>query len=278
MSSADRSDKPEKLVTVPIGHPTSTIFMDESGSRGSGDKFFVMGALKTRTPGKLAREVRNLRENRGFTEEFHFTKMTKGSMDIYMELVDIIVKSDARIGAIVVNKDSYDPFPNQTAHAAHAQVSIEAVKLLLNPGELVTVLMDHITTPRDVFLDENVKSQLNEHFESTSVVSSLCLDSRTSDCVQLADLVASAIAYDVKARLTPRRKGDGGPSGGPKEDVSRRLFSGLEIKNSRDIQKRRATIKTLKEDRLVEFTSVPARLRVKLSLSGDDNTASIDVE
>jgi hypothetical protein len=52
------------------GHQTATFFLDESGSRASGSRFFVFGGIKTRNPRTLTRAMRAVRDRTGFAAEF----------------------------------------------------------------------------------------------------------------------------------------------------------------------------------------------------------------
>src|SRR5690606_25836304 len=50
------------VVSLPRETQSSVFFLDESGSKGSGGEFFVVGGIKTRKPGHIAREVRAVRD------------------------------------------------------------------------------------------------------------------------------------------------------------------------------------------------------------------------
>ncbi|QRV02151.1 DUF3800 domain-containing protein [Arcanobacterium phocisimile] len=54
---------------------TATFFIDESESKSSAGKFFVIGLAKTYLPWKLSWEMRHIRERHSFKDEFKFAKV-----------------------------------------------------------------------------------------------------------------------------------------------------------------------------------------------------------
>lgn len=191
-------------VAVPLGYPTSLIFLDESGSKATASRCFVIGAVKLREPGAFARELRDVRDTHGFEGEFKFSEITRGTLPVYMDVVDRLHQSDAHLAACVVNGEVYNPFKGQAAWLAHAEVISQLLVGCINRRELVTVLMDGISTPRGRSLEDLVRSNVNRRLRSTVIVSAACLDSRTSDSLQVADLFAGAV-------LSARRPSTGPP-------------------------------------------------------------------
>ncbi|MEP6479276.1 MAG: DUF3800 domain-containing protein [Rhodoglobus sp.] len=232
-------------IRVPSGYPTATVFIDESGSRASGSRFFVMGAITTRTPGLLARSLHAVRDKTGFNHEFKFSEITSGSLAAYYAAVDAIADSEAHIIASVVNRDQYDPFPGTGAVEAHANVAAQLLVGCINRRELVSVVLDLVSTPEGVSLDELVKDQVNRRFRNTSVVSAICADSKAMDLLQMADLVAGAIAFERRREAGENRKVGSNPNS-PKAKVATRLLAGLQITSAVDQRTDRINIATLR--------------------------------
>ena len=65
---------------LPFSIPSSQFFIDESGSKGSGGRFFVMAALKTRHPGLLLRRVLSIQDAHWYRDELKFGSITRGSV------------------------------------------------------------------------------------------------------------------------------------------------------------------------------------------------------
>lgn len=192
---------PRDLVPVPPGYPTATVFIDESGSKSSAD-FFVVAAIKTRFPGRLARAIHGVREKRDWHKrELKYSGITAGSVDICSEIIEVLEASDAHIAACVVDGRVFNPFTGiRRAGRATWQIHGEVVSQLLvgciNKRELVGVLMDGISTPPGCSLADTVRLRVNQRLHATAVVSAACLDSTSNDVLQVADLVAGSILHE----------------------------------------------------------------------------------
>jgi hypothetical protein len=217
-------EEPPDGLLIPANYPASVIYLDESGT-ASADRFFVIGALKIRKHGKLMREVRALRERYSYFEEFKFTKISGAKLPMYGDLITILAKSDAHLIACVVDTDVFDPatlWP--TAWQAHANITAQLLRGAINRRELVTVAMDHISTPLGTAYDDVIRGMVNGVFHKTAVVGAMCLDSKSSDGLQIADLFAGSVGYHY------RREGGGGLNT-HKARFLRMLQEGLKIED-----------------------------------------------
>lgn len=227
-------------VNVPLGYPTSLIYLDESGSKSTASRTFVVGAVKLREPGRLARAIRDVRDRYGFYGELKFSEATKSSVPIYYDLIDRLHESDAHLAACVVDGDVYNPFKGQPTWLAHAEVATQLLIGCINRRELTSVLLDGISTPRQCSLEDTVRSRVNKRLRATSVVAAACLDSRTNDTLQLADLVASAVFFE---RRTRGAAGAASPHS-PKAKIASRLGAVFECPGFQDARSERVNIAT----------------------------------
>ena len=198
-----RKTPPSNAVAVPLGYPTSLIYLDESGSKATASRFFVIGAIKLREPGFFARDLREVRDAHGFSGEFKFSEITRGTLPVYMDVVDRLHESDAHLAACVVNGDIYNPFKGQQAWLAHAEVLSQLLVGCINRRELVSVLLDGISTPKGCSLEDLVRSNVNRRLRATSIVGAACLDSKSSDSLQVADLFAGAVHFERRQSVNP---------------------------------------------------------------------------
>lgn len=249
----------QDAVAVPLGYPTATIFVDESGSRASSSRFFVVAAAKCRKPGLLLRSIQTTRDRTGFKGEFKFSEITRGALPAYYDLVDRIVEADVHVVACVVNRDISDPFQvKKPTWRVHADVMSQLLVGCINRRELVGVLMDALTTPEGDALDETVRTMVNRRLKNTSVISATCLDSRCTDGLQVADLLAGAIAFE-------RRRLSGENNTSPnsnKGKVAARLRAGLGVDNFEDQRAGRINIATYRASkaRIVDLSSGTQRV------------------
>ncbi|MBO0805075.1 MAG: DUF3800 domain-containing protein [Nocardiopsaceae bacterium] len=187
----------EEIVRVPLKYPTALIFVDESAVRASAGRFFVVGAVKLRHPGKLMRSIRDIRDRHSAQDEFKFSKITRGSFSIYCELIDALEWSDAHIAATVVDRTrGADPFKEGSpSWIAQARVTSRLLVGIINRRELACALIDEISTPRGFAFDDTVREMVNRRMNSTVLVAAACMDSGCNNGLQLADLVAGAVAH-----------------------------------------------------------------------------------
>lgn len=206
-------------VDIPLGYPSSLICLDESGARASGGDTFVIGGVKLRKPGLFAREMRALRDTWDFGREFRFSAITRGSFSMYCDLLDRLEASDAHIIGCVVRTADFNPFGRgKPTWLAHAEIATQLVVGATNRCEVVSLYMDGISTPPGKSLEDTVKSQANRRLGGLSVVTAVCADSRTSDLLQVADIVAGCIMFERRRSL------DGtGNANGHKGKIAARL-------------------------------------------------------
>lgn len=224
---------------------TATIFIDESGSRASASKFFVMGAIKTRTPGLLARRLQQVRDQTGFGGEFKFAATTRGALSAYYSAIDVLGESDAHIVASVVDRTVFDPFPGATDWQVHADVAAKLLCAAINRNEHVGVVMDIISTPPEVAVEDEVKRQTNRRLRSTSVVSAISADSKSTDLLQMADMVAGAVAHERRRALGESGKTDAHPNS-LKAKVAARMLAAFDMTGASDQRNDRANLATLR--------------------------------
>lgn len=233
----------DAMPRLPRSVRTSLIYMDESGSKASGSRFFVVAAAKLRNPGQMHRALQDVRDRTAFGSEFKFSDITRGALSAYYALIEAIEQTDLHLAACVVNKGTYDPFQDGSLPTwrVHADVAAQLLVGCINRGEIVSVLMDGISTPRDVALDDYVRDATNRRLRSMAVASVACLDSRAADGLQVADLLASAVAFDRR-----RAEGESGRVNSNKAKVAARLAAALGVTNFDDQRCERVNIQTFR--------------------------------
>jgi hypothetical protein len=186
----------QDVMRVPPGYPTSIVYMDESGT-ASNDQFFVIGALKVRRHGQFTRAVRELRDQTGFRDEFRFNRITHAKLPVYFGLTDLIATAGLHFAACVVDRGVCDPFVQPSAKwKGHLDVASQLLRGCINRKEMVSVLMDIISTPPEVAIEDDLRRAVNNRFKNLSVVTAACLDSRSCDGLQVVDVLARALAFE----------------------------------------------------------------------------------
>lgn len=252
--------RPEQQpIPIPLGYPSSVIYVDESGSKSSGGRFFVVAAVKVRKHGEFSRAVQDVRDMTAFgNKEFKFSDITRGALPAYYALADVLEDTDVHVAACVVDRQVHDPFQDDLPlWKVHALVTSQLLVGCINRRELVTVLLDGIATPRGIALEDEVRARVNRRLKNTSVVGAACLSSHACDGLQVADLVASAVAFE--------RRLAAGVSGKPasnKAKVVNRLKAALGGADLQDGRSARVNIATYRAPRKKPRTKkvVPSRV------------------
>lgn len=185
----------------------------------------------------MARAVRHLRQKHRFYGEIHFAQISKNQLPFYFDLVEELTSANVRVGGSVY--DSQQSFSDDLA--TWEQQSLMAAKLIrgnINRGELVNVFLDLVQTPQGKSAAKVVKEQVNRRMGSRSVIEAYDVDSRSTDLIQLADVVASSINYErchSEGRVTAKAR------------VSSRLRRALDLDAFDDVQAGKVNILTIND-------------------------------
>ena len=224
---------------LPDGVPISSIFIDESGARNSSGGFFVVGFVKLRDPAGMEREIRHIRQLHKYHDEIHFADIRAHNVNFYFDVVEALAAADVRVGGSVYDSTSSFNMKRETWEQ-QANMAALLVKGNINQGELVNVFLDLVQTPKGKSAAQVVKNEVNRSLGSRCVLEAYDLDSQASDSIQLADLVASSIAYE---RRHPAM--DQGNRRTPKARVAARLRRALELDSFADVQEGKVNIVTV---------------------------------
>jgi hypothetical protein len=199
--------------TLPVGHPTSVVFLDETGvlHPQPTDTYFGIGCLKASDPSVLLRDFKRLREGAGFHDELHWADFDKAKTKDRPDLIalaknaiDLVFNShDAFFCCTIADRGHGDlrrRFKDHPHPAAKAYESLAADVLsdLIAGEELITVLADQISTHPDVRFEKDVASAVNKRQGRLAIASVSRLDSRAHDGLQLVDLLLGAAAFDLR--------------------------------------------------------------------------------
>ena len=218
----------------------STIFIDESGAKNSSGGFFVIGFVKSRATSELRRKVRDVRQRHGHYKEAKFSQITRKNLPFYFDIVELLARSDVRIGGSVY--DAHRHFRDvDPTWLTQARMAGQLVLGKVNKNEVVNVFFDVVETPRGESVAQRVRDRVNGVLGVRAVIAAYDLDSTSTDLLQLADIVAGAIAHEC------HREADGGPSSpsSPKGQVVARLRRAFGLDSLADVRNDRVNILTM---------------------------------
>lgn len=174
------------------------MWLDESGTPQTASRCFVIGAIWTRNPDDLSRNMRSVRERHNhYTDEMKFGRIKDSNYRLYCDVVDALEESDARLSVLVVDGvNGKNPFSKKHPKwETHADLASMVISGLAKRHEVITVAMDIVNTPPGVSMGALVKRKVNGQLARTAVVTAMTLDSKSTDVLQVADLVAGAVFH-----------------------------------------------------------------------------------
>lgn len=191
------------MPALPPDHPTAMAFIDESGAVAH-DRFFVLGCLVTDAAPAIARSTQIYRDRTHFYEELHFARMSGATQPHHEAMVRLLARAfrnnQARFNCCVADRESLDVVAAFGGpYGAYEGV---ATRLLVNaatrPG-LISAVADNYSAPDGVTFEENVQTSVNSALGELKIASLIRLDSRSTDLLQLTDLITSIIGFEFRA-------------------------------------------------------------------------------
>lgn len=182
-------------------HPCATAFLDETGSIAN-DRFFGIGLLKCSEPAVLTRRIRKLRDQAQWYKEIKWFDTTRGILPLYMRVVDACAESGAEFYCFIADRTSSDPIRRfGSPWTAYLKLAEQLVMASFHRDELMALLADDYSTPDAVTFEQDLRARVNRRLNRLGLVSVVRLDSRSSDGLQAADLLASAVAHEFRANV-----------------------------------------------------------------------------
>lgn len=181
-------------------HPVATAFLDETGAIAQ-DRIFGIGLLKVTEPARLLRAVQKLRDRRHWYGEIKFSQVRERDLTLYKEVIDIaLAPGAAEFFCFIADRHVADPVARfGSTWDAYAKLAEQLVVASAHQTELLTVLADNYSTPDHILFEEDLRSTVNRRLRRLAVVSVCRLDSRSSDGLQVVDLLTSATAFEFRA-------------------------------------------------------------------------------
>ncbi len=181
---------------------TRFCFLDESGSLNNPkDPFFTVGFLRCSQPYYLQSKIMYERGKRNFYDEMKFNKLSDRNFDFAKFVIDSFFQTSSlkffsysldKEGSYFLREFGSDPWK------AYEDISIRVLSAAVRLDEILIVVADHVTTPKDIRFEVNVKHRINNEQKRLCVAGVCRFDSKSNDLLQLADLLVGAINYDLK--------------------------------------------------------------------------------
>jgi len=205
-------------------------FLDESGSLNEKTTaFFTIGLIKCSQPYYLYSKLLYMRNKLNFHDEMKFNKLSKKNIGFaklaieeFLDTRSIYFYSYTLDKAGDYFKKAFDDNP----WMAYEQISIRLAQAAVCPNEILILLADHVTVPKDIRYEINVKEKINKKAKRLAMAGVCRIDSKSNDLLQITDLFIGAINYDLKMCSGIVTKGDKN-----KKELLKFLKENLGVKN-----------------------------------------------
>lgn len=184
---------------------TSFCFLDETGLiYAKRDRYFAIGILKCKKPELIYNNLRKIRQRNNYNEEVKWSQLNSSiRFKIARDYFNAFMQDkDSEFNCIILNKDELNfesEFNNQLGKV-YRSFTVALLKLIIGktPDELLIVLADDYFTPKELKIEETIKKFTNDHYKTFTVAGVCQIHSKSSDLLQLTDLILGAIVYDLK--------------------------------------------------------------------------------
>lgn len=183
---------------------TCFCFLDETGLLHSErDKFFALGIIKCRDPQNLYNEIRKIRQKYNYNQEIKWSGLDrKIRFDIARDFFNVFLSEDAKFNCLILDKKKLDfqKYFQNDLYKVYISFSVALLKLIIrkNPEEVIILLADDYFAPDGTAMEDRIKKFVNDHYQKFIIAGVCQINSKSSDILQLTDLILGAILYDLK--------------------------------------------------------------------------------
>ena len=183
-------------------------FLDESGNLDNAENtFFTIGIIKCSQPYYLYSKLLYERNKRNFHDEMKFNKISKNNIDFLKFAVNAFLDTRSmNFYSYTLDKcgEYFKKTYNNDKWMAYEEISIKLMEDAVignQKNEIIILIVDHVTTPKHVKYEVNVKNRINKKQRRLSVAGVCRFDSKGNDLLQVVDLFIGAINYDLKVHF-----------------------------------------------------------------------------
>jgi hypothetical protein len=142
------------------------------------------------------------RNIKNFHDEMKFNKTSKNNIDFFKFVIGAFLDTAGTklyTYSIYKKGEYFQKAFNENPWTAYEELTIRLLRdAVLAPNEILILIADHVTTPRDVKFEVTVKNKINNMENRLAIAGVSRFDSRAHDLLQVVDLLIGAISYDLK--------------------------------------------------------------------------------
>lgn len=196
------------MASLPTDHPTSLVFVDETGWTAQ-DRFFGVGALKLRDPVGIERRLAQYRREAGFDTRLRWASLGRASdaeLAVASRALQLVcTDTNAEFACALIDRNTTD-LVHGDVWQAYNRLAARAIGDVLDHEEIATVIVDRFDAPRSHSLEDPVRRTVNDRKGRLAVARLQQVASIAVPGVQLTDLLLGAITYQVRETHEPLKE------------------------------------------------------------------------
>lgn len=177
-------------------------FLDETGSlKNVHNNYFTIGILKMSQPYYLQSRIHYERNKINFYDELKFNKLSKNNIEFAKTVIDALFETKSvwfYSYSITTQSGYFERTFSENPWHAYEQITLKVLSAVISRQEILVLIADYVTTPKEVRFEVNVKTKFNNLKKYLALVGVCRFDSKSNDLLQLVDVVIGAINYDLK--------------------------------------------------------------------------------
>jgi hypothetical protein len=181
---------------------TKFCFLDETGSlNDTKDPYFTVGIIKMSQPYYLQSKILYERQKRNFHDEMKFNNLSNHNLEFSKFCIASLLETqNIYFYSYTISKNStyYKSNFNSDPWQAYEQITLKLLEACLGQQEIVILIADHVTTPKEIRFEVTIKKNFNKKKNRLALAGVCRFDSKSNDLLQIVDLVIGAISYDIK--------------------------------------------------------------------------------
>lgn len=191
---------------------TKFCFLDESGSLSNHtEPYFTVGLLKMSMPYYLQSKILYERSKQHFHDELKFNKISEKNINFVKFIIDCLFDTRSLSFYSYTTDKNSQYFQKNFAKdiwSAYEKITLKLLSASLGEKEILILIADHVTTPKDIKFEVSVKKNFNNSKKRLALSGVCRFDSKSNDLLQVVDLIIGAINYDIKyeKKLIPGSK------------------------------------------------------------------------
>ena len=184
---------------------TPFAFFDETGSiNDKANRFFCLGMIKCMQPFFLDSKIREVRERNNFYDEIKWNTLSKAKSAVILDIVKAVFDTPGiYFSCIVIDKNNvnFEKEFDNNPYKAYQEFTEILLKQGVEENEILTILADFVTTPKNIKFEVDVKHNINKNLNRLAIGGIHRVDSKGVNIIQIVDLFIGAVSYSYKIDL-----------------------------------------------------------------------------